>query len=88
MGRKSGFPNSFPLQLISDIPLNQDNLSKGAIYLSFYNELFINGERDIGNDRRVDHFDRNRFFTALGYSMTENLKSSIWCHAPKHQSNR
>ena len=31
-------------------------------------------ERDIGNGRHVDHFDRNRFFTALGYSVTENLR--------------
>jgi len=68
------FRTRFRYNLFLDIPLNQDNLSKGAIYLSFYNELFINGERDIGAGRRVDHFDRNRFFTALGYSMTENLR--------------
>lgn len=68
------FRTRFRYNLFLDIPLNQNNLSKGAIYLSFYNELFINGERDIGNSRRVDHFDRNRFFTALGYSMTENVK--------------
>ena len=68
------FRTRFRYNLFLDIPLNQDNLSKGAIYLSFYNELFINGERDIGNGRHVDHFDRNRFFTALGYSVTENLR--------------
>ncbi len=68
------FRTRFRYNLFLDIPLNQDSLSQGAIYLSFYNELFINGERDIGNGRRVDHFDRNRFFTALGYSMTNNLR--------------
>lgn len=68
------FRTRFRYNLFLDIPLNQDNLGKGAVYLSFYNELFINGERDIGNGRRVDHFDRNRFFTALGYSMRENLR--------------
>jgi hypothetical protein len=51
-----------------NIPLNQDTLGKGAVYLSFYNELFVNLERDIGNNRQVDYFDRNRFYAALGYS--------------------
>ena len=68
------FRTRFRYNLFLDIPLNQDNLGQGAIYLSFYNELFINGERNIGNGHRVDHFDRNRFFTALGYSMTDNLR--------------
>ncbi len=68
------FRTRFRYNLFLDIPLNQDNLGKGAIYLSLYNELFINGERSIGDGRRVDHFDRNRFFTALGYSVTENLR--------------
>lgn len=68
------FRTRFRYNLFLDIPLNQNNLGKGAIYLSFYNELFINGEQDIGGGRRVDNFDRNRFFTALGYSMTENLR--------------
>lgn len=39
-----------------------------------YNELFINGERPIGNDRTVELFDRNRFYMALGYQLTEKLK--------------
>jgi hypothetical protein len=55
-------------------PFNQDALGKGAIYLSFYNEVFVNLERDIGNDLRVDYFDRNRFYLAGGYSATDNIR--------------
>lgn len=55
-------------------PLNQSNLNEGAIYLSFYNELFINLNRDIGNQLQVDYFDRNRTYAALGYSLQDNMR--------------
>ncbi|MGD8808495.1 MAG: DUF2490 domain-containing protein, partial [Gammaproteobacteria bacterium] len=55
-------------------PLNQDTLGQGAIYLSFYNELFVNLERDIGRGLRVDYFDRNRFYLAAGYSVRDNVR--------------
>lgn len=47
-------------------PFNQGNLNEGAVYLSLYNELFINLEKSIGNGRYVDHFDRNRSYAAIG----------------------
>ncbi|MFT5321702.1 MAG: hypothetical protein ACI934_001860 [Pseudohongiellaceae bacterium] len=55
-------------------PLNQTNLNEGAIYLSFYNELFINLNRDIGSQQQVDYFDRNRTYAALGYSLQDNTR--------------
>ena len=54
--------------------LNQDNLGQGAWYLSFYNEIFINGETDIGDGREVEVFDRNRLYGAVGYSLSDSLK--------------
>jgi len=57
-----------------NIPLNQEELIPTVLYISMYNELFINGERSIGNDRSVELFDRNRFYIALGYQLTKNLK--------------
>lgn len=57
-----------------NIPFNQTDLSKDAIYLAFYNELFVNGGRDIGNGRTVELFDRNRTYIALGYSLTDKLR--------------
>src|SRR5690606_36104090 len=55
-------------------PLNQDTLGKGAVYLSLYNELFLNLEQDIGGGRQVDYFDRNRTYAALGYSLSDRTR--------------
>ena len=37
-------------------------------------QYFINGQKDIGNGRSVDLFDRNRTYGALGYAIKKNLK--------------
>lgn len=58
-------------------PLNRDALTDGAVYLSFYGEVFANLERDIGNGRRVDVFDRSRTYLAAGYSVTDNLRLQL-----------
>jgi hypothetical protein len=63
--------------LFMNIPLNQPNLNQGAIYLALYNELFINGERSIGTGNTVEIFDRNRFYTAIGYSIKDNLRTQL-----------
>jgi hypothetical protein len=57
-----------------NVPLNQTTLTQGAVYLSFYNELFVNLERDIGHNRSVDYFDRNRVYAALGYSINDRTR--------------
>jgi len=56
------------------VPFNKTDLKKGAIYFAFYNELFINGERNIGNGNTVELFDRNRTYGAIGYSLLDNLR--------------
>lgn len=68
------FRSRFRYALFMDIPLNQTTMSQGALYLSLYNELFINGENDIGNSKSVNTFDRNRSYAALGYSLRNNLR--------------
>lgn len=55
-------------------PLNQSTLGRGAVYVALYNELFVNLEHDIGAGRRVDHFDRNRAYAALGYSLSDTAR--------------
>ena len=60
--------------LFINVPFNQTSLSKGAVYLAFYNELFINGQRDIGDGRMVEYFDRNRTYGAVGYSISDNMR--------------
>lgn len=64
----------FRYALFLNIPLNQPNLNRNSIYLAFYNELFINGERSIGNGRSVELFDRNRFYSGVGYGLTDALR--------------
>lgn len=60
--------------LAANYPFNRSDLGEGAVYLSFYNELFLNLEQGIGNGRSVDHFDRNRAYLALGYSLSDDIR--------------
>ena len=48
-----------------------------TIYLALYNELFINGQRDIGNGKTVEIFDRTRLYGAIGYMIKRGLKVQI-----------
>ncbi len=59
------------------LPFNQADLNQGAIYLTGYNEIFINGQRDIGNGNTVEIFDRNRAYGAMGYSLSNNLRMQL-----------
>ena len=67
----------FRYNIFLNIPLNQANLTKNAVYLAHNNELFINGEREIGNNNQVEFFDRNRFYSALGYSISNQLRMQL-----------
>lgn len=68
------YRNRFRYFVALNYPFNQNNLGKGAVYLSLYNEVFVNLEQNIGNDRSVDNFDRNRAYVALGYSLTDDVR--------------
>ena len=58
--------------LFLNIPLNNTRLTKGTWYLAFYNEIFINGNREIGDGRLVELFDRNRSYAAVGFGLFQN----------------
>ena len=60
-----------------NVPLNGQELKKGVVYLALYNELFINGQTDIGDGRTVQLFDRNRFYTGLGYGLRTNMRMQL-----------
>lgn len=68
------FRTRYRYNIFMNIPLNQPDLNKNSIYLAFYNEVFINGQKDIGQGRSVELFDRNRLYAALGYAIKDNLK--------------
>ena len=71
------FRTRFRYNLFLNIPINKTTLSKNAIYIALYNEIFINGEKNIGNNRTVNVFDRNRFYTGLGYGLTDKLRLQL-----------
>lgn len=81
------FRTRYRYNLFMNIPINKSSLDKGAIYTALYNELFINGQEDIGDDRTVQLFDRNRTYLGLGYVLNPgqrlqlgwmNQKTVVW----------
>jgi hypothetical protein len=71
------FRTRFRYNLFLNIPLNKAAMEKNTIYLALYDELFINGQRDIGNGITVEIFDRNRFYAAMGYMIKKGLKIQL-----------
>ena len=71
------FRTRFRYNLFLNIPLNKTTLSKNAVYIALYNEIFINGEKNIGEGRTVNVFDRNRFYAGLGYGITDKLRVQL-----------
>ncbi|MEO9802551.1 MAG: DUF2490 domain-containing protein [Reichenbachiella sp.] len=71
------FRTRFRYNLFLNIPLNNADMEDRTIYLSLYNELFINGQRDIGNENQVELFDRNRFYAAIGYIIRKGLRVQL-----------
>lgn len=71
------FRTRYRYNLFLNIPLNKLTLDKKTLYLALYNELFINGQRDIGNGKTVEFFDRNRCYAAIGYHIKKDLKIQL-----------
>lgn len=63
--------------LFVNAALNKPEMEAKTVYLALYNELFINGERNIGNDQTVNLFDRNRLYGALGYMIKKGMKVQL-----------
>jgi len=68
------FRTRYRYNLFLNVPFNNTQLGKNTVYLALYNEIFINGQLQIGEDRRVEYFDRNRTYLGVGYSITNNLR--------------
>lgn len=71
------FRTRYRYNLFANIPLKGTTLDKGTPYLAFYNEIFINGERNIGNGNNVQFFDRNRTYLGVGYALKKNIRFQI-----------
>ncbi|MFD0933046.1 DUF2490 domain-containing protein [Psychroflexus salinarum] len=59
-----------------NVGLNSKELEPKTLYASFYNELFINGERNNGLSE-VELFDRNRTYFGLGYVISNSSKVQL-----------
>ena len=57
-----------------NVPLNKTRMERKTIYLAFYDEIFINGQRNIGNGNHVEIFDRNRLYMAIGYFIQNGVQ--------------
>ena len=71
------FRTRYRYNLLVNIPINQKTMGKNTLYLALYNELFINGERKVGNNKKVELFDRNRLYAALGFYIQKQLKVQL-----------
>jgi hypothetical protein len=71
------FRTRYRYNLFINVPFNNKDLIPKTIYGAFYNELFINGEKNIGDNRTVELFDRNRTYLGLGYVLNINIRFQL-----------
>jgi len=63
--------------LYLNVPLNNKNIQDNTLYLALYNELFLNGERQLKNGSQVAYFDQNRTYGALGFALNSKFKVQL-----------
>ena len=71
------FRTRFRYMLAVQVPLNQKTITKNAVFFSAFSEIFINGQKDIGDGRSVPLFDRNWLFGGLGYVFTNTIRAQV-----------
>ena len=71
------FRTRYRYNLFLNVPLNRKELSPKAIYVALYNELFINGQQQIGDNRSVEIFDRNRTYLGMGYVLNPQIRFQL-----------
>lgn len=52
-----------------NVALNHDNMRDKTVYLSAYNEIFVNPSEN--------YFDRNRLYGGIGYKFSDNFRSEV-----------
>lgn len=71
------FRTRYRYNLFINIPITSAQIDIKTVYLAMYNELFINGQRAIGEGREVEFFDRNRTYLGLGYALNKKIKFQL-----------
>ncbi|MDQ3072573.1 MAG: DUF2490 domain-containing protein [Bacteroidota bacterium] len=74
---KQNLRTRYRFNLFLNVALNKPEMEKGTVYLALYNELFMNGQRNIGNGATVELFDRNRLYSAVGYMINKSLQVQV-----------
>lgn len=71
------FRTRFRYAIFVNVPLNKKDLSeKGAVYAQIYDEIFINGEKQLSYYDLL-YFDRNRIYLGLGFRTSTKLALQI-----------
>jgi hypothetical protein len=68
------FRTRYRYAIFVNVPFNGTELGNGVAYLAMYNEIFINGQRAIGDNQMVEYFDRNRTYLGIGFGILDNLR--------------
>ena len=63
--------------LFLNIALNAKTMKKNTLYVALYNELFVNGQKNINNTTTVEYFDRNRLYAGIGYYLQDALRIQV-----------
>ena len=71
------FRTRYRYNLFLNIPINKSSMESKTLYIALYNELFINGQRNVGNGNTVELFDRNRLYLGMGYIIKNGLKFQL-----------
>lgn len=71
------FRTRYRYNLFVNVPLNARELKQNTLYLAMYNEIFINGQKDVGNGLTVEFFDRNRTYLGMGYGLSDRLRTQL-----------
>lgn len=80
------FRTRYRYNLFLNVPVNKKELTAKAIYIALYNELFINGQQDIGDGEDVEIFDRNRTYLGLGYVLNPKIRFQLgWMNQKTNQ---
>lgn len=69
-GSEFGLTHRFRYRITAYYPLNKPKLMPKTLYLSFYDEIFIQAGKKV----KYDHFEDNRVFLGLGYIVNENIQ--------------
>lgn len=67
------FRGRFRYCLFADIALSKKEFDKNGMYLSLYDEVFLN----ISDQKALKTFDRNRAYAGLGYKLQKNLGAQL-----------